>query len=156
MKTNTLISIVSLASAAAAMNLSWTAEGRISIPSQNGQACEVGMDSGEWIESWMPPPVPLDPLVGGCEDCTLSDTIVQYYCESRGTDCDGFLGMNESYKWSREKYIYQCGQPGQPGYGWFVECSTWVGAGCCDDGMEGLPPTTCTHSGAAACSTRNE
>jgi hypothetical protein len=155
MKTNTLVSIVSLASAAAAMNLSWAAEGHISIPSQDGQACEAGADSGDWIESWMPPPQPLDPEGGGCEDCTLSDTIVETYCESRGSDCDGLIGFNESYKWTREKYIYQCGTPGQPGYGWYVECSTWVQSNCCDDGSEGLPPTACTHSGAAACSSRN-
>ncbi len=156
MNTNSLVSIVSLASAAAVMNLSWVAEGRISIPSKNGQACEVGMDSGEWIESWMPPQGQLDPLAGGCEGCRLDDTVTQYYCESRGTDCDGLLGPNESYKWTRTKYIYECGTAGQPGYGWFVECSTWVGAGCCDDGFEGLPPAACDHYGASECSTRND
>jgi hypothetical protein len=157
MKTNSLVSLVTLAATAAVMNLSWAADGRISIPMEEGVPCPagVGKDSGAWIESWMPPSS-LDPLAGGCEGCTLSDTIVQTYCESRGTDCDGFWGMNESYKWTREKYIYQCGQPGQPGYGWYVECSTWVQEDCCDDGSEGLPPTSCTHEGAAACSARGD
>ncbi len=157
MKQNSLISIVTLASAAAIMNLSWAADGSYSIPNPDGQSCgsAVVADTGQWIESWMPPPAPLDPESGGCDGCTLSDTIVEYYCESRGTDCDGLWGFDESYQWTREKYIYQCGTPGQPGYGWFVECSTWVADDCCDDGEEGLPPTTCTHQGAAACSSRD-
>lgn len=156
MRHKTLASIVTLASAAAAMNLSWAAEGHVSILGREGAPCDSATfsDTGAWIESFMPPPTPLDPS-SGCDDCTLSDTIVENYCESRGTDCDGLLGWNESYAWTREKYIYQCGQPGQPGYGWYVDCSTWVTNGCCDDGTTGLPPTTCTHSGASACSSRD-
>jgi hypothetical protein len=150
MKTHAL-TLSSLGALAALMNLSWAVDGRVSIPDREGQACEVPSDSRDWIETWMPA---MSPLVEGCEGCTLSDTIVQTYCESRGSDCDGLFGINESYLWTREKYIYQCGQPGQPGYGWFVECSTWALDGCCDDGTEGLPPTGCTHSGAAHCSSR--
>lgn len=155
MKKIPLITLVSLASLAALMNLSWAADGVVSIPTEQGAPCDPKEDtaSDHWIESIVPPSSP-DFMASGCEGCTLSDTIVQVYCESRGTDCDGLFGGDESYKWTREKLIYQCGTPGQPGYGWFIECTTWVQADCCDDGTEGLPPTSCTHQGAAACSTR--
>jgi len=87
----------------------------------------------------------------GCTDCMLSDTIPQTYCESRGTDCDGlFGGWDESYNWVRSKLIYQC----PPNNGFFVKCTPWIRAGCCDDGQEGLPNPACSYPGAGDCATR--
>lgn len=90
-------------------------------------------------------------LKKGCSDCVLSDTIMQTYCESRGTDCDGLFGWNESYAWQRSKFIYQC----PPNSGWFVSCSEWIRTDCCNDGQEGLPNPACSHPGASPCSTRS-
>jgi hypothetical protein len=93
-------------------------------------------------------------LAGNCNDCVLVDTIPEGYCESRGSDCDGLFGWNESYYWYREIKIYECGTPGQPGYGFFIECTIWDRDGCCDDGTTGLPPTNCAYQGADLCANR--
>lgn len=91
-------------------------------------------------------------LTTGCEDCSLTQVNTQTYCESReSSDCDGTWGWNESYAWKREERLYQC----PPNNGWFVTCGLWQVDGCCNNGTPGLPPSTCAHQGAGACSLRN-
>jgi hypothetical protein len=164
MKNTSLPSIVILFAVAAFANVAWAPAG-VPAHAKRGAGCvasQTDLDPYHAAENLglkvNPNMAPQFFLVAatGCEGCELSDTIVETYCESRGTDCDGLLGWDESYEWVREKYLYQCGTPGQPGYGWFVQCSTWAMDGCCNNGDEGLPPTNCTHPGAAGCFTRIE
>ena len=165
MNTNSLTSIVALATVAAASNIAPFIGQTVAPAGNMGQSCTVtaadknpmiGADKlGATFNPWMTPQT-FDPMSGGCDGCQLSDTIVETYCESRAHyDCDGVLGWNESFNWTREKYIYQCGTPGQPDYGWYVDCSIWALDGCCNNGTPGLPPTSCGYQGASSCSNRS-
>jgi hypothetical protein len=143
--------ITVLALAAVGTNFALGTEKTVSVKTHEGAACVAAKASQPYLKPWMNPKTY---LVGNCNDCTLVDTIPEGYCESRGTDCDGLFGWNESYYWYREKKIYECGTPGTPGYGFFIECTIWDRDGCCNDGTSGLPPTNCSYPGADLCSNR--
>lgn len=160
MKLNSTFSVTVLAIAAGIMNMPWAQQGPM-VVDKSGTACTVGSPTRASMETtgydtsvlkpWM---TPAAYFVGNCNDCVLVDTIPQGYCESRGMDCDGWLGWNESYFWYRDIKIYECGTPGTPGYGFFVDCTYWDQDGCCNNGTTGLPPTNCAYQGAGNCADR--
>lgn len=156
MKEIPFASLIVLAGIAASANFNHYSQYNTTFAEQSAEACvkyENSTDSstgGGWGAGGGPK-VPLDV---GCEDCELSQVIVQFYCQSQGTDCDGFPGINESYEWSREKHLYQCGTPGTPAYGWYIACTYWTQEECCNEGSSALPPTNCSYTGAAKCATR--
>jgi hypothetical protein len=150
MKNNSTLGVTVLALAAVGTNFA-PLGGGAKIEDRIGQACAAPSEREPHLDPWM---TDATFLAGNCDDCVLVDTIPEGYCESRGTDCDGLFGWNESYYWYREKKIYECGTPGQPGYGFFIECTIWDRDGCCDDGTTGLPPTNCSYQGADLCANR--
>lgn len=162
MKNKSILSVTALAVAASIMNVPWLAEAAPGVSDKSGIACSA--PSPKPATAFQPNAPYLKPymtlatyMAGNCNDCDLVDTVPQGYCESRGTDCDGtFGGINESYFWYREIKIYQCGTPGVPGYGFFIECTNWDRDGCCDDGTVGVPPSTCAYQGAGLCVNRPE
>lgn len=151
MKNNSILGVTVLALAALGMNISLAADNTAMIVDKAGETCPVPTDPEPYLEPWMNS---ASFMAGNCNDCVLVDTIPQGYCESRGTDCDGLLGWNESYYWYREIRIYECGTPGTPGYGFFIECTIWDRDGCCNEGSQGLPPTNCAYQGAGLCANR--
>jgi hypothetical protein len=138
-----------------ALSWGWYAEGTVPEMNSPRPGCSVNaiLPTAEDLHArvmggdGLDPVPPVNPAPRDCKrDCKWRDKQPEYHCESRGSDCDGFWGRNESYRWSRSKDIYDCGA-----FGWYVECSGWVRHGCCNNGVQALPPQECQHSGAKPC-----
>ena len=151
MNNQPIVTLITLAIATVTMNYAWHEERTATSSTLEGKPC-FATDS-QPTDSWMPGlEVTQAQQMPGCLDCTQYAEFEEDYCESRGTDCDGFWWINESYYWERVKRLYEC-QDGE-NTNLYVDCTYWDENGCCNNGSTGVPPTDCSHNGTAACAAR--
>lgn len=156
MKEIPIVTMILLGSIAAFANMAEHSQVTQGVPPPSKEECSVEPKPLGSIEQLTDRNiVPLAGSTTGCTLCLWSFSVVETYCQYLpGQDCDGLLGYNESTLWARSKDLYQCGTPGTPEYGWYVECGYWLKAGCCNNGDLPLPSTSCTYPGAKNCATR--
>lgn len=87
--------------------------------------------------------IQLKPTYNCFEECTLTDTGSQEWCENTG-DCDDGWPWHYNDDWERVKYTFECYNQGT-----HVKCLSWQDSGCC--GSADLSAPLCIESGEKYC-----
>jgi hypothetical protein len=91
-------------------------------------------------------PTPIPPLPDkGCANCEFLYDDIESYCMSKGEDCDGWFGWNESYLYERRMEFFVC-----PDGNRYVNCSEWGQTKCCNAGSA-APRPRCLYEGHITC-----